>query len=79
MKINEVEELLNTPRANIRYYEKEGLINISRKENGYGSCLKYEKNSNVLWMIHCYFCFGEKNNPRIGEKRGLVNSLNCHI
>ncbi len=35
MKINEVEELLNTPRANIRYYEKEGLINISRKENGY--------------------------------------------
>ena len=35
MKINEVEELLNTPRANIRYYEKEGLINVSRKENGY--------------------------------------------
>lgn len=35
MKINEVEDLLNTPRANIRYYEKEGLINISRKENGY--------------------------------------------
>lgn len=35
MKINEVEDLLNTPRANIRYYEKEGLINISRKEKGY--------------------------------------------
>jgi DNA-binding transcriptional MerR regulator len=35
MKINEAEDLLNTPRANIRYYEKEGLINISRKENGY--------------------------------------------
>lgn len=35
MKINEVEELLNTPRANIRYYEKEGFINVSRKENGY--------------------------------------------
>lgn len=35
MNINEVEELLNTPRANIRYYEKEGLITIKRKENGY--------------------------------------------
>ena len=34
MKINEVEDLLNTPRANIRYYEKEGLINISRKGKG---------------------------------------------
>lgn len=35
MKINEIEELLNTPRANIRYYEKEGLISVTRKENGY--------------------------------------------
>ncbi len=40
MKINEVEELLNTPRANIRYYEKEGLINVSRKENGYRNYTK---------------------------------------
>lgn len=35
MKINELEKILNIGRANIRFYEKEGLINPSRKENGY--------------------------------------------
>lgn len=35
MKINELEKILNISRANIRFYEKEGLINPSRKENGY--------------------------------------------
>lgn len=35
MKINEVETLLNVSRANIRYYEKEGLISVVRKENRY--------------------------------------------
>ena len=35
MRINELEKALNVSRANIRYYEKEGLLNPSRKENGY--------------------------------------------
>ncbi len=35
MRINELEKALNISRANIRFYEKEGLINPSRKENGY--------------------------------------------
>ncbi len=35
MRINELEKVLNISRANIRFYEKEGLINPSRKENGY--------------------------------------------
>lgn len=35
MKIKELEEKLGTPRANIRYYEKEGLFSPERKENGY--------------------------------------------
>lgn len=35
MKINELEKTLNVSRANIRYYEKEGLLNPSRKDNGY--------------------------------------------
>ena len=35
MRINELEKTLNISRANIRFYEKEGLINPSRKENGY--------------------------------------------
>lgn len=35
MKINELEKMLNVSRANIRFYEKEGLLNPSRKENGY--------------------------------------------
>ena len=35
MNINEVEEQSGLNRANIRYYEKEGLIAPERKENGY--------------------------------------------
>lgn len=35
MKMNEVETLLNVSRANIRYYEKEGLLSVDRKENRY--------------------------------------------
>lgn len=37
MQINEVEKLLDISRANIRYYEKEGLLNPERSENGYRS------------------------------------------
>ncbi len=35
MKINEIEKLLNISRANIRFYEKEGLLTPIRKENNY--------------------------------------------
>ena len=35
MKINEVEELLQISKANIRFYEKEGLLTPARSENGY--------------------------------------------
>lgn len=35
MKINELEKELNISRANIRFYEKEGLLSPLRKENGY--------------------------------------------
>lgn len=35
MTIKEVEELLEIPRATVRYYEKEGLITPSRGENDY--------------------------------------------
>lgn len=35
MKINEVEEILQVTRANIRYYEKEGLLEVKRGENKY--------------------------------------------
>lgn len=35
MKINELEKELNISRANIRFYEKEGLLNPIRKDNGY--------------------------------------------
>ena len=37
MKINEVEKLLNVSRANIRFYEKEGLFVPERGTNGYRS------------------------------------------
>ncbi len=35
MKIKDVEELLGITRANIRYYEKEGLLTVERKDNKY--------------------------------------------
>ena len=35
MTIKEVEQILNIPRATIRYYEKEKLIDPQRTENGY--------------------------------------------
>lgn len=35
MQVNEVENALGITRANIRFYEKEGLLNPARKENGY--------------------------------------------
>ena len=35
MKMSEVEKLLNVSRANIRYYEKEGLLHPDRSDNGY--------------------------------------------
>lgn len=35
MKINELEKILNISRANIRFYEKEGLLSPVRKDNGY--------------------------------------------
>lgn len=35
MKINEAEQLLGITKANIRFYEKEGLISPSRNESGY--------------------------------------------
>ena len=35
MTIKEVEQHLEVPRATVRFYEKEGLINPQRGENGY--------------------------------------------
>ena len=35
MKIKEVEKVIGIPRANIRFYEKEGFISPDRKENEY--------------------------------------------
>lgn len=35
MTIKEVEQYLEVPRATVRFYEKEGLINPDRGSNGY--------------------------------------------
>lgn len=35
MTIKEIEQLTGLPRANVRYYEAEGLIHPARRENGY--------------------------------------------
>ena len=35
MNITEIEIMTGLTRANIRYYEKEGLIEVERLENGY--------------------------------------------
>jgi DNA-binding transcriptional MerR regulator len=35
MTIKEVEQILGIPRATVRFYEKEGLIEPKREKNGY--------------------------------------------
>ena len=35
MNIRQIEEQLGIPRANVRYYEKEGLLHPQRGENNY--------------------------------------------
>lgn len=52
MKINEIEKLLGLSKANIRYYENEGLINPSRTENGYRNY--NETDINLLKKIIIY-------------------------
>lgn len=52
MKINEIEKLLGLSKANIRYYENEGLINPSRTENGYRNY--NEADINLLKKIIIY-------------------------
>lgn len=52
MKINELEKKLNISRANIRFYEKEGLLNPERKDNGYR---EYDENEiSILKKIIIY-------------------------
>ena len=35
MNVREIEQQLGIPRANIRYYEKEGLLHPRRESNNY--------------------------------------------
>ena len=35
MKIQQAEELAGISKKNIRFYEKEGLLNVTRADNGY--------------------------------------------
>jgi len=52
MKINELGKMLNISCANIRFYEKEGLLNPERKDNGYR---EYDENEiSILKKIIVY-------------------------
>lgn len=35
MTIKEVEQILGIPRATVRFYEREGLVEPTREKNGY--------------------------------------------
>lgn len=56
MTIKEVEELSNMTRANIRFYEKEGLITPQRDSNGYRNYTEHDvdtlKRIRLLRTIH---------------------------
>lgn len=68
MKINEVEQLLNISRANIRFYEKEGLLNPSRNENKYREY--NEEDIALLKKIIIY----RKIGLRIDEIKNILNN-----
>ena len=94
MKINELEKELNISRANIRFYEKEGLLNPIRKENGYREYS--EKDVAVLKKIIIYRKLGisiqdirgifdgtvvlnEATSKSIGLMENEINALNVSI
>ena len=56
MTIKEMEELSGIPRANIRFYEKEGLIAPQRNANGYRNYSEEDLNTlkriRLLRMVH---------------------------
>ena len=53
MTIKEVEILLDIPRATIRFYEKEGLVEPIREENGYRAYS--EEDVEMLIYVPMYF------------------------
>ena len=53
MTIKEVEILLDIPRATIRFYEKEGLVEPIREENGYRAYS--EEDVEMLISVPMYF------------------------
>lgn len=52
MRINEIEKLLDVPASLIRFYEREGLLNPVRLENGYRDYSEAEIN----YPLYCPKC-----------------------
>lgn len=94
MKINELEKALNISRANIRFYEKEGLLSPTRKDNGYREYT--EKDIAVLKKIIIYRKLGisiqdirgifdgsvvlnDAASKSIGMMENEINALNVSI
>lgn len=67
MKVNELEEQLQISRANIRFYEKEGLIHPKRQSNGYR-----EYSEEDLILLKKIIIFRKLGLP-IPEIRGILN------
>ena len=71
MTIKEIEELAGMPRANIRYYEEQGLLSPARSENGYRDYstedLKILQKIKLLRSLHM----------SMEEIKALHNSADC--
>lgn len=80
MKMKEIEALSGMTRANIRFYESEGLINPERSENGYRNYsqtdLEILKRIKLLRSLH--ISLEEIKSLHHGE-RELLDSLEQHL
>ena len=68
MTIKEIETLSGLPRANIRYYESEGLISPKRAENGYREYSQADVN--VLLRVKLLRALG----LTVGQIKALVRN-----
>lgn len=62
MTMKEVEQLLEIPRATVRFYEKEGLVSPVRVSDVYDGIYRYIKDYACRGCAECVIVFHRKEN-----------------
>lgn len=80
MTIKEIEERSGMTRANIRFYEQEGLLSPVRRENGYRDYSEgdLEILKRILLLRTLHISLEEIKSLHAGERK-LTETLECHV